>query len=311
MDVVKPVLKWVGGKTQIIDVLLSKFPKVVNNYHEPFIGGGSVLLGFLTLVVEGRIEVKGNIYASDKNETLISLYVNIQQHPDMVIDELNDLVETFSTIPDKLSNTSSQKVNRKPINIEEANLCKEQFYYWIRSTYNKMSKEEKTSPKGTAHFIFLNKTCFRGVYREGPNGFNVSYGNYSNPTIFDGDHILIVSSLLRGVVFKIQGFEESVSSVGQDDFVYLDPPYAPETSTSFVGYTVDGFTEDQHKHLFQMCDGMTAIPNVFFMMSNADVKLVRDNFPQEKYNIEVVNCRRAINSKKPESTTNEVIIMWH
>lgn len=310
MDVVKPVLKWVGGKTQIIDVLLSKFPKVVNNYHEPFIGGGSVLLGFLTLVVEGRIEVKGNIYASDKNETLISLYVNIQQHPDMVIDELNDLVETFSTIPDKLSNASSQKVIRKPINIEEANLCKEQFYYWIRSTYNKMSKEEKTSPKGTAHFIFLNKTCFRGVYREGPNGFNVPYGNYSNPTIFDGDHILIVSSLLQRVVFTIQGFEASVSSVGQDDFVYLDPPYAPETSTSFVGYTADGFTEDQHKHLFQMCDGMTAIPNVSFMMSNADVKLVRDNFPQEKYNIEVVNCRRAINSKKPESTTNEVIVMW-
>lgn len=310
MDVVKPVLKWVGGKTQIIDTLLHKFPRVVNTYHEPFIGGGSVLLGFLTMVVEDRIEVKGNIYASDKNETLISLYVNIQQHPDKVIKELNNLVETFSNIPDKLSTASDQKVNRKPSNIEEAILCKEQFYYWIRSTYNKMSKEEKTSSKGTAHFIFLNKTCFRGVYREGPNGFNVPYGNYSNPTIFDEDHILIVSSLLQRVVFTTQGFEESLVLVKQGDFVYLDPPYAPETSTSFVGYTADGFTEELHKTLFQMCDGMTTIHNVAFMMSNADVKLVRDSFPQQKYKIEVISCRRAINSKKPESTTNEVIIMW-
>ena len=310
MDLVKPVLKWVGGKTQIIDTLLHKFPRVVNNYHEPFIGGGSVLLGFLTMVVEGRIEVKGNIYASDKNDTLISLYVNIQRYPDMVIKELDGLVKVFSNIPDKLSIASDQKVNRKPSNIEEAILCKEQFYYWIRSTYNKMSKEEKTSPKGTAYFIFLNKTCFRGVYREGPNGFNVPYGNYSNPTVFDEDHILIVSSLLQRVVFTTQGFEESLALVKQGDFVYLDPPYAPETSTSFVGYTADGFTEELHKTLFQMCDYMTTIPNVVFMMSNADVKLVRDDFPQEKYKIEVISCRRAINSKKPESTTNEVIITW-
>lgn len=308
MDVVKPILKWVGGKTQIIDTLLSKFPTVINNYHEPFVGGGSVLLGFLTLVAEGHIEIKGNVYASDKNETLISLYVNIQQHPDLVIKELNDIVEAFSLIPNKLA--SDRKVNRKPLNIEEANLCKEQFYYWIRSTYNKMSTEEKNSPKGTAHFIFLNKTCFRGLYREGPNGLNAAYGNYSNPTIFDEDHILIVSSLLQCVVFTTQGFEASLSSVSQGDFMYLDPPYAPETSTSFVGYTADGFTEDLHKTLFHICDGMTTIPNVSFMMSNADVKLVRDSFPQEKYKIEVVNCRRAINSKKPESTTNEVIIMW-
>ena len=311
MIIIKPVLKWVGGKTQIIDVLLSKFPRVVNNYHEPFVGGGSVLLAFLTLVAEGLIEVKGNIYASDKNETLISLYVNIQQHPDLVIKELNDLVESFSLVPDKLpADSSDQKVNRKPLNIEEANICKEQFYYWIRSTYNKMTKEEKTSPKGTAHFIFLNKTCFRGLYREGPNGFNAAYGNYSNPNVFDEDHILIVSSLLQGVVFTIQGFEASLSFVSQDDFIYLDPSYAPETSTSFVGYTADGFTEELHRTLFQICDGMTTIPNVSFIMSNADVKLVRDSFPQEKYKIEVVNCRRAINSKKPESTTNEVIIMW-
>lgn len=311
MDVVKPVLKWVGGKTQIIDTLLSKFPRVINNYHEPFVGGGSVLLGFLTMVAEGHIEVKGSIYASDKNETLISLYVNIQQHPDLVIKELNDLVEAFSLVPDKPpADASDQKVNRKPLNVEEANLCKEQFYYWIRGTYNKMSKEEKTSPKGTAHFIFLNKTCFRGLYREGPNGFNVPYGNYKNPNVFDEEQILIVSSLLQGVVFTTQGFEASLSSVSQGDFIYLDPPYAPETSTSFVGYTADGFTEELHNTLFQMCDGMTTIQNVSFMMSNADVKLVRDSFPQQKYKIEVVNCRRAINSKNPESTTDEVIIMW-
>jgi DNA adenine methylase len=311
MEVVKPILKWVGGKTQIIDLILSKFPKVINNYHEPFVGGGSVLLGFLTLVVEGHIELKGNVYASDKNEALISLYVNVQQYPDKVINELNELVEAFSQVPDKLIVIpNDEKVNRKPENDEEARQCKEQFYYWIRRLYNRMSKEEKVSPKGTAHFIFLNKTCFRGVYREGPNGFNVPYGNYNNPSIFDEDHILIVSSLLQGVIFTTQGFETSLSKISESDFVYLDPPYAPETTTSFVGYTADGFNGELHNKLFKMCDGMTNIPNVTFIMSNSDVQVVRTSFPNNKYNIEVVNCRRAINSKKPQSTTNEVIIMW-
>ena len=309
MDVVKPVLKWVGGKSQIIDVLLPRFPKVINNYHEPFVGGGSVLLAFLTLVIEGHIEVKGNVYASDKNEVLIALYVNIQQHPEKVIKELQELVEVFTKVPQKL--ITDQKVNRNPTNIDDARHCKEQFYYWIRSIYNRMSKEEKVSSKGTAHFIFLNKTCFRGLYREGPYGFNVAFGNYSKPSIFHADHIHNVSSLLQGVIFTTQGFETSLSKVSQGDFVYLDPPYAPVTSTSFVGYTSDGFTEELHTKLFTMCGDMTTIYDVSFVMSNADVQLVRKSFPKEIYKTEVVNCKRAINSKKPESTTNEVIIMWH
>ncbi len=311
MYVVKPILKWVGGKTQIIDVILSRFPKVMNNYHEPFLGGGSVLLGFLTLVAEGQIEVKGNVYASDKNEALISLYINVQQHPHKVFNELNELVEVFSRVPGKLVATTNDKnVNRKPGNSDEARQCREQFYYWIRMLYNRMSKEEKVSPKGTAHFIFLNKTCFRGLYREGPNGFNVAYGNYNKPTIFDEDHIQIVSSLLQGVVFTTEGFETSLSNVSNGDFVYLDPPYAHETTTSFVGYTADGFDEELHTKLYKICDDMTNIPNVSFMMSNANVQLVRTSFPNNKYKIELVNCRRAINSKKPQSTTDEVIIMW-
>jgi DNA adenine methylase len=305
MDVVKPVLKWVGGKTQIIDRILAHVPKTMHNYHEPFIGGGSVLLGVLTLAKEDAIQIRGKVFASDKNENLIALYSNIQQHPDILINELQELVNVFSNVPDdKIS------VNRKPSSIEEATQCKEQYYYWARDTYNKMSKVEKISCKGSAYFVFLNKTCFRGLYREGPNGFNVPYGNYKNPSIYDEDHILIVSSLLQDVVLQCQGFDTSLSCVQDGDFVYLDPPYAPETSTSFVGYTADGFGEELHAKLFDLCENMTLMPNVQFVMSNADVKLVRKHFPNNKYCVNVVSCRRAINSKKPQSTTNEVLIIW-
>jgi DNA adenine methylase len=307
MDVVKPILKWVGGKTQIIDTILSKFPKTISSYHEPFVGGGSVLLGLLTLVKEGHIQLQGRVYASDKNEYLIALYMNIQQRPDKVIEELQELAKTYIDVPDVLD--GEEKVNRKPSCFQEAKKCKEQFYYWIRDSYNKMSKSEKMSCKGTAQFVFLNKTCFRGLYREGPHGFNVPYGNYKNPSIYDEDHILIVSSLLQDVVFKCQGFETSLSLINDNDFIYLDPPYAPETSTSFVGYTVDGFSDELHKHLFKLCNDIASNQKIRFMMSNADVELVRQSFSPEKYKISVINCRRAINSKKPQSTTNEVVIM--
>lgn len=308
MDLVKPVLKWVGGKTQIIETILEQFPREINSYHEPFVGGGSVLLGFLCLVKEGAIKVNGGVYASDKNVNLIALYQNIQQYPEEVINQLKEVVDEFSGLP--FWDDDTKKANRKPVSLEEAHQCQESYYYWVRSQYNGLSQVEQRSCKGTAYFIFLNKTCFRGVYREGPKGFNVPYGNYKNPSIYDNDHIMIVSELLQNVVFKNQCFEDSLTRVQDCDFVYLDPPYAPENEKSFVGYTVDGFNETMHTTLFDRCASLRAITSVSFMMSNADVSLVRKAFPTEIYEVQVVNCKRSINSKKPGSKTNEVIIKW-
>jgi DNA adenine methylase len=305
MDTVKPVIKWVGGKTQILDKILSKFPSHMNSYHEPFVGGGSVLFALLTSVYEGNIKVDGDIYASDKNPNLIYMYQNIQKKPSELIDELNELTNEFSKL-----NFNNNKPNRKPQNKEEALECQESYYYWIRKVFNSFSDIERMYCKATAYFIFLNKTCFRGVYREGPNGFNVPFGHYKNPSIYDEDHILITSSLLQNVTFKIQSFEESFNNIQECDFVYLDPPYAPENSTSFVGYTKDGFDTTFHTNLFNLCSTLTNVPNVQFIMSNSNVDFVKKHFNHAKYSISTLSCKRTINSKNPSAKAEEILIIY-
>jgi DNA adenine methylase len=293
----KPILKWVGGKTQIIDKVMDKFPKNIYNYHELFVGGGSVLLALLDSLKHKKIKVSGAINAYDLNETLINLYINIQKNHQEVIDSLKKITEEFNKLEGDI-------INRKPKNLEEAVTSQESYYYWIRSKFNDLEQEEKNKVLGTAYFIFLNKTCFRGVYREGPNGFNVPFGHYKNPSILDEVHIKKVSKLIEKVNFIHSGFDDSFknNNINKTDFLYLDPPYAPENETSFVGYTSDGFNLEKHKLLFKLCKDYN------FLMSNADVKLVRDSFNDKKFTIESIDCRRAINSKKPDAKTKEVLI---
>jgi DNA adenine methylase len=288
---IKPFLKWVGGKTQIIDTVLSTFPSTIHNYYEPFLGGGSVLLALLS-----SKQISGKIYASDINESIIRLYQHIQSNPEEFIVEVNRLSAEFSQI-------TGTVVNRKPQTMEEATTSKESYYYWIRSRFNAWQKED--SLVASAMLLFLNKTCFRGLYREGPNGFNVPYGNYKSPSIIDADHIREVSRLIRPVIFSCSSFEETFASMSPGDFAYFDPPYAPETATSFVQYTAAGFT--QHQLLFDKCAELTA-KHIRWTMSNADVEYVKKAFPSPLYKTSVISCRRAINSKNPESRTNEVLI---
>jgi len=296
----KPFLKWVGGKTQILDEVLALFPAEMANYYEPFLGGGSVLLGLLERKRAGTIRVTGTIYASDLNSNLIGLYKNIQSCPDEVIREVATLANEFATI-------TGTVVNRKPTTREEASTSQESYYYWIRSRFNALTREERATPKGSAMLLFMNKTCFRGVYREGPNGFNVPFGNYKKPSILDEDHIRHVSGLIRDVVFRDCSYSDALLGVVGGDFVYLDPPYAPETETSFVGYTADGFNIDNHRALFKLCNDMSA-KGMKLVMSNAQVSLVTDAFPSSAYTTKIISCRRAINSKNPDATANEVLI---
>jgi DNA adenine methylase len=154
-------------------------------------------------------------------------------------------------------------------------------------------------------FIFLNKTCFRGLYREGPNGFNVPYGNYKNPNILNKEHLKNINKLIKNVKFKNYDYKKSFTNIKKNDFIYLDPPYAPENETSFVKYNKNGFNIDEHKNLFKLCNQL----NEKFIMSNSNVKLVIDNFNNNKFNIHTIECKRRINSKKPQTKTNEVIIL--
>lgn len=300
-NIVKPFLKWVGGKTQILDDVLCLYPKEIKSYHEPFLGGGSVLLGLLSQMKSGKIKVNGTIYASDLNSNLIALYKNVQEHYEELITVLKVRVEIFN----KINGTT---VNREAKNLEEASGSQESFYYFTRYIFNKMTKEERGSIVGSATFIFLNKTCFRGVYRESKNGgFNVPFGHYKNPGILDEDHIRQVYCLVKDVVFTCQPFADSLAKVSVGDFVYLDPPYAPENDKSFVSYTSDGFDLKGHQSLFKGISDLHTKGSKI-LMSNADVKLVKDAFPEPIYKTKIVSCRRAINSKDPAAKTNEVLI---
>jgi DNA adenine methylase len=297
LEIMKPFMKWVGGKTQIIHDVIELFPTTIHNYHEPFLGGGSVLLALLTYKANGNIKISGTIYASDLNSNLIGLYKNIQSNPD-------ELIYEVKKISDEFSKCKGTKVNRKASSIEEAT-SPESYYFWIRTKFNSLPKENRTSLVASAMLLFMNKTCFRGVYREGPNGFNVPYGNYKTPTILDETHIRNVSLLIKEVVFTHCSFSDAFLKITTNDFVYLDPPYAPENDKSFVSYTSDGFNLDNHKLLFNKCK---TFENIKMLMSNADVKLVKDAFPSPTYTTKIISCRRAIHSKTPETRTNEVLI---
>jgi DNA adenine methylase len=160
-------------------------------------------------------------------------------------------------------------------------------------------------------FIFLNKTCFRGVFRVGPNGFNVPYGHYKNPEIINKEHLEEIADLIQNVIFECCDFTTSLTRIEPNDFVYLDPPYAPETSNSFVGYTENGFNIENHNNLFKLIHNLTDT-NKKIMLSNADVDLVRENFcncaKNEKYSTLSILCKRSINSKNPDAKAKEVII---
>lgn len=295
----KPILKWVGGKTQIIDKLVREFPQVIDNYHEIFLGGGSVLLAFLSRVKQGIIELQGNIYAYDLNEPLIHVYKNIQSNHIELYDNIQTIISEFNECNDN-------EINRNPKNIEEAKLSKENYYYWMRAKYNQLT--DKKTTMASAIFLFLNKTCFRGVFRIGPNGFNVPYGNYKNPEIINKIHLTEIHELIQPVTFECLDFKKSISNViHKNDYVYLDPPYAPETKTSFVKYTENGFNVDNHTELFDAIHDLTK-KNIKLMMSNADVELVRNNFQNNKYHIQSILCKRSINSKNPETKAKEVIV---
>ena len=158
----KPFLKWVGGKAKILDDLFEVFPSEVDNYHEIFLGGGSVLFNFLSSVKNKKIKLTGEVYAYDLNEALIYLYKNIQ----------NDYNLLYQIV------YNEDKVSKEN-------------YYNIRNRYNQLT--DKKTMEASALFLILNKTCFRGLYRTGPNGFNVPYGNYSNPVICSKEHLKEIS----------------------------------------------------------------------------------------------------------------------
>lgn len=295
----KPFLKWVGGKTQHIQQIINSFPDNMENYHEIFLGGGSVLLAVLSLQKAGLITINGSIYAYDLNKQLIQVYRHIQSNKD----ELIKRVQYYRNEYDNCPSVEKGTANRKPINNMEAKTSRESYYYWMRNKFNLL---KDLSIENSALFIMLNKTNFRGIYREGPNGYNVPFGHYKKtPTIISKSEIDKISILIKNVIFINADFNDSINNATEGDFVYLDPPYAPQNRKSFVGYTENGFDINTHKKLFKLTKALTT-NNIKFAMSNANVELVKKSF--EGYVFKEISARRAIHSKNPGTTTTDVLI---
>lgn len=274
----KPIIKWVGGKSQIKDNILSKFPEKINKYYEPFIGGGSILIELLCRVRNNKISVN-KFYASDINPRLINLYKQVQRNPHKISEKLKLLEVDYKVDP-------------------------ENFYYKIRDKFN---EDFTTALNDATYFIFLNRTYFRGLYRENSEGkFNVLFGHYKNPS-FPDEEIMQLSDLIKDVEFVVKDFRFINSEPISGDFVYLDPPYYPINSTSFTTYSGKGFDEKCHKRLFRILRNLRK-KSIYFILSNSYVDEVIQNFDENKFIIEIIECKRRINSKNPESTVSEVII---
>jgi DNA adenine methylase len=272
----------------------------MRNYYEPFLGGGSVLFGLLAAKAAGTITVTGTINASDLNRNLINLYKQIQSAPAAVHTALTALTTPYKAI-------QTEKGSQKPKTQEEAFTSKESYFYWTRAQWNALTGPSRETPLAAAMMLFLNKTCFRGVYREGPNGFNVPFGHYKTESFPSAEEFQSLAATLKDVQFNVTDFSAPLANAGAGDFIYLDPPYAPEEATSFVGYTVDGFSGEQHAALFTAAKN-AVIRGATFLLSNAAVPLVTNAFPAPTYETVQLAARRAINSKNPAAKTKEVLI---
>ena len=250
-----PIVKWVGGKRQLMFELLKNMPENYNRYFEPFIGGGAL---FFELQPD-------NAYISDMNEELINLYQVVRDNVDELITDL-----------------------------QKHDISKE-YFMEIRNIDRTEEYKNWSNVKKASRFIYLNRTCFNGMYRVNSKGeFNVPFGHYKNPRILDENNLINCSNLLRRTEIKHADFSEILKKVKKGDFVYFDPPYVPLSETSsFTSYTKDGFDIDMQFKLRDVCDELDSM-GVKFLLSNSDTKLVNELY--ENYNIKKVFASRQINA---------------
>lgn len=278
----KPFLKWAGGKGQLIDAIYRNLPQDINTidtYIEPFIGSGAVMFWILSHYHNIKYVV-----INDINNDLTNVYRVIQKSVNELILELSLLEKTYKGYSDE--------EDRKKL------------FYQIRDEYNlREQNESQTSVRMAALFIFLNRTCFNGLYRvNSKNLFNVPFGKYSNPKICDKDTLLADSVLLQKVEILNGDYYLSKKYAHPNSFFYFDPPYKPISKTSnFNSYCNEIFDDGQQKRLKMFCDELQEI-GAKFMLSNSDPKSIDNdnNFFDvlyEKYEIRRVNARRNINSK--------------
>ncbi len=268
---VAPVVKWVGGKRQLLDEITPLLPKRISSYCEPFLGGGAVLFSIQP----------SKAIVNDLNEDLITVYRVIK-------DDLDALIQSL----EKHENTSD-------------------YFYAIRDmdrdkdAYQAMPDVEKAS-----RLIYLNKTCFNGLFRVNSAGeFNSPFGHYKNPNIVNEPVLRAVSKYFNAsnISFYSEDFADTLSRVRKGGFVYLDPPYDPVSDTaSFTGYNKGGFDRSEQIRLKECCDTLTN-RGVKFLLSNSATAFIKNLY--KGYDIKIVKAKRAINSDASKRGSIEEVLI--
>ena len=287
----KPFVKWVGGKGQLIDEIEKLFlanGKTATKYAEPMVGGGAL---FFSMLSKYQFE---ELYISDINAELINAYVAIKRDVETLIERLKEMQMTFLPLDE-----NSRKF----------------YYYNVRDKFNTVKLNDGTSTEKAALFIFLNKTCFNGLYRVNRKGlFNVPMGAFKNPTICDAENLRNIHNALQNVAIVCGDYTLSKSFIDNKTFVYIDPPYRPISETSaFTSYNSDAFDDNEQIRLAKFIDEINAA-GAKIVLSNSDPKNVNpeDNFFDDlykSYRIHRVLATRMINSNaEKRGKINELLI---
>ncbi|WP_439182223.1 DNA adenine methylase [Carboxylicivirga taeanensis] len=265
-----PFLKWVGGKRQLLPAINQLLPKSYHCYYEPFVGGGAVLFK----VQPNRAVI------NDFNPELINVYEVIKTHPEALIEDL------------------MQHKNEA------------EYFYELRALDRKASFSKLTKIKKASRIIYLNKTCYNGLYRVNNAGeFNAPFGRYKNPNIVNSATIRAVSEFLnsRSITILNDDFEQAVARAQAGDFVYFDPPYVPVSqSANFTGYVKGGFDLNEQERLRNVCKKLNE-KGVQFLLSNSSTPIIHELY--QDFDIHIAKATRAINSNAAKrGAIDEVLI---
>ncbi|WP_195405223.1 DNA adenine methylase [Streptococcus constellatus] len=272
----QPFVKWAGGKRQLLSDIKKYLPLNFNNYYEPFIGGGAVLFELMS----------ENSIISDNNRVLIDTYIAIRDH-------LNKLIPLLIVLQDE-HNSFDDKEKSKG------------YYYAKRERFNELILDEEFSLERCALFMYLNKSCFNGLYRVNANGlFNVPSNQKKKINIFDQENLEQISNFLQSVQIFHQDFETTVQNANEGDLVFFDSPYAPLNPTSFDSYTKEGFSTEEHIRLSNVFKRLSD-KGVYCILTNHNTEFIRNLYSD--FNIFEVDVKRLINRNAQNRTGKELIV---
>lgn len=267
----KPVLKWAGGKSQILKYIREMMPSGFRHYFEPFLGGGAVLFALKPRTAT----------VNDSNPELINMYVQLRSEVDEVIRHLEALDAGHESATDAKT-----------------------FYYSVRDLFNRHLGS--TTPEQAARLIYINKHCFNGLFRVNGKGcFNVPFNNRRKGDSFQAENLREIASYLQGITLLNGDFDNALRTVEKGDFVFLDSPYAPLNPSSFTDYTKEGFTYEDHVRLAEVYKKLSA-RGAFCMLTNHNTDLVRTLYAD--FPMRVVQVARPINSRASARKGEELII---